>query len=113
MVCPAERDCITHRRCLKTPNIVSGHLKPFDMVGILLGAFADLLCSSLDAFSQDISHTFPHTDLSNEFNHRLAVAEPQVDAIRILLGQDSIFVAVHRKSDDVTSRQVVKSVNVA
>ena len=66
------------------PGLVHGELLPLGMERELLGSVADLAGRPEDPLGQQIADALPAGDNLDQPQHRLGVAEAQVDAVGVL-----------------------------
>ncbi|OPY93153.1 MAG: hypothetical protein A4E73_00409 [Syntrophaceae bacterium PtaU1.Bin231] len=94
-------------------RLVHGKLEPFDMDRIFLRSPADLLRGTLDPLREKLPESLPAGDPFHHRDHRLGVAETQVQTAGIRFGQDPPFVTFHGERNADARRNRVNAVSRA
>ena len=97
----------------KGAGVMVGKLHALDVDGKSLRLGADLLGRGTDAAGQQLAKTLATGDGVDGGDHGPGVAPDQVDAARVLLGEEPLFVGLHGKGDDRRGGDGVHAVAVA
>ncbi len=112
MIATGGRNRVAQSHTDFSSRLVHGQLLPFGMHSKTLSPIAQLGRSSLYAVGQKIPDPFTARDLVDHLNQRFAVAPGQLDSAGVLLGDDPVLVAFHRKCYRGPGRNAVHHVAV-
>ncbi len=90
---------IVHSPGEESARIVHGKLQALHLHGKVHRSLIQLLGHSARSLTQQLADPLAQGNLLDDFDQRLLVAPGQFDAARVFLGDQSLFVALHRKGD--------------
>ncbi len=93
---------------LGATDIVGRQLETLDVHGVLLAALADPLGGDLHAVGQDVAQALALADHVEQPDHRLVVAEAQIESAGVLQGEDAALEELHGEGDGDPGRHGVE-----
>src|SRR4030043_1544295 len=84
---------------------------PFDLNQVVKRILPNLLGGNDSTFSQDITQpAFPEANAFDHLDHRVTIATPQIQALRLFIGEDSQFIKLHCPGDDASYFKIIYSI---